>query len=80
MRGGFLLEGRPFLRSLFQKLLLGPVDEENTLCGTGDSGVEPAEIVRGEEFFGHVALVDEDIGPLAALGFVAGDGIGILDL
>lgn len=48
--------------------------------GTGEGCVEPAEVVGPQHFFGHVALVDEDVGPLPSLGFVAGNGIGVFHL
>ena len=54
-------------------------DPHMAFCA-GNGGVEPAEVVGGEHVFSHVALVDEDVGPLPALCFVAGDGIGVLDL
>ena len=61
-------------------MLFGPVDEEDPLRGSGDGGVEPAEVVGREEFWSHVALVNEHVGPLSALRFVAGDGIGVFHL
>ena len=59
---------------------VGPVDEEDLLGGTGDGRVEPAEVVGRKHVLGDVALVDVDVLPLSALCFMAGDGIGILDL
>lgn len=54
----------------------GGVDEGEVAGGAGHGGVEPAEEVDGRVGFGgYVAHVDEYGGPLAALGFVAGDGI-----
>lgn len=54
----------------------GGVDEGEAAGGAGHGGVEPAEEVDGRVGFGgYVAHVDEDGGPLAALGFVAGDGV-----
>ena len=54
----------------------GGVDEGEAACGAGHGGVEPAEEVDGGVGFGgYVAHVDEYGGPLAALGFVASDGV-----
>ena len=47
--------------------------------GACEGRVEPFEVVRGEEILPE-GIVDEDASPLAALRFVAGDGIGIFQL
>lgn len=65
---------------LFHTLLLAPVHEIDGAGGTGDGGVEPAEVVGTKHVVGHEALIDEDVGPLTSLCLVAGDGIGVLDL
>lgn len=66
--------------SLLLYLRLGPVDEEKLARGSREGGIEPVDIVWGEHVVGHIALVDIDVGPLPALGFMAGDGIGELYL
>ena len=59
----------------------GGVEEEEAAGGAGDRGVEPAVEVEAQVCFGgYVAHVDKHRVPLAALGLVAGDGIGVLDL
>ena len=47
--------------------------------GAGEGRIEPFQIVRGEEILPE-GIVDEYAAPLAALGFVAGDGISIFQL
>ena len=47
--------------------------------GAGEGGVEPLEVVGGEEILPE-GIVDEDAVPLAALGLVAGDGHRVFEL
>ena len=58
----------------------GPVDEEHLFGGPGESGVEPVDVVGREHVVGHVALIDVDMRPLAALRLVTGHGITVLHL
>ena len=56
------------------------VEEVGLLLGAGEGGVEPAQPLEVDHFFGEVALVDDDGRPLAALALVGGDGVGEFDL
>ena len=47
--------------------------------GAREGRVEPFEVVRGEEILPE-GIVDDDAAPLAALGFVARDRVGIFQL
>ena len=44
--------------------------------GTSNGCIEPAVVVFVAFFKGNIAGVDEDVLPLSALRFVAGDGVG----
>ena len=56
------------------------VEEVGFLLGAGERCIEPAQPFKVDHLFGEVALVDDDGGPLAALAFVGGDGVGEFDL
>ena len=61
-------------------LRLRPIDEEELSGGSGESGVEPVDVVGGKHFVGHIALVYIDVRPLTALRLVARHGIRIFYL
>lgn len=66
------------LPGAWSELLRG--DDGEVAAGAGDGGVEPAIEVFHGGVGGYAAHVDEDVIPLAALGFVAGDGVSEFDL
>ena len=55
------------------------VDEVDFFGGTGDGRVEPLQVVQ-REFLLPERIVNEHAFPLSSLGFMACDGIGILQL
>ena len=55
------------------------IDQVEFFGGAGEGGVEPLEVLDSEGVLPE-GVVDEDALPLAALGLVAGDGGGVLDL
>ena len=60
--------------SQIEKLLL-EIHETHALLGTGQGGVEPAQVFHFEGFLEVERGIDENGVPLAALGFVAGEGV-----
>ena len=56
------------------------VEKMGLLLGPGECRIKPTQPLQIDHLFGEVALVDDDGGPLAALAFVGGDGVGEFDL
>ena len=66
-------------KKLALKIFLPKPDQIQTLFGAGQCGVKPSKIVFIRAF-GKIGLLDKNIFPLATLGLMTGDGIGIFNL
>ena len=56
------------------------IQQVQLLAGPRYGRIQPAHILPVNHFLGDVTLIYENTFPLAPLGFVAGNGIGVLHL